>query len=53
MISYLLPTRNRPSTLRATLAAIGGLPDEAHESVGGAEVIVVDNASQPPVALPG
>lgn len=52
MISYLLPTRNRPSALRATLAAIGGLPDEAHESVGGAEVIVIDNASQPPVALP-
>ncbi|MHC4447681.1 MAG: glycosyltransferase family 2 protein, partial [Planctomycetota bacterium] len=52
MISYLLPTRNRPSALRATLAAIGGLPRAAHESVGGAEVIVVDNASRPPVALP-
>ena len=48
MISYLLPTRNRPRVLEATLAALGGLPDHA----GRAEVILVDNASEPPVRAP-
>jgi len=38
-VSYVIPTHNRPSELRTTLAAIGRL--EAHD----AEVIVVDNAS--------
>lgn len=44
MISYVLPTRNRPERLAQTLEAIGRLP--AHDRVGGAEVIVVDNASE-------
>ncbi len=39
MIAYVMPTRDRPDELRATLAALGSLPP--HE----AEVIVVDNAS--------
>lgn len=43
MISYVLPTRNRPLRLVKTLDAIGQLP--AHDRVGGAEVVVVDNAS--------
>jgi len=44
MISYVLPTRDRPDRLTATLEAIAALGD--HASVGGAEVVVVDNASQ-------
>jgi len=52
MITYLLPTRNRPGALWQTLAALGALPYEQHEAVGGAEVIVVDNASHPSVKLP-
>jgi GT2 family glycosyltransferase len=52
MISYLLPTRNRPEALSATLDALGDLSVHAHERVGGAEVIVVDNESDPPVELP-
>jgi len=52
VISYVLPTRNRPDALARTLAAIGSLPPAAHEPVGGAEVVVVDNASVPPAAAP-
>jgi GT2 family glycosyltransferase len=52
MISYLLPTRNRPGTLRATLETIGRLEPDAHEAVGGAQVVVVDNASEPSVVVP-
>lgn len=47
MISYVLPTRNRPDVLRATLRAIERLGPHP----GGAEVIVVDNASGVPVRL--
>ena len=49
MISYLLPTHNRPRALWQTLAALGALSCDAHE---GAEVLVVDNASRPAVKLP-
>ncbi len=49
MISYLLPTHNRPRALWQTLAALGTLPCDAHD---GAEVIVIDNASRPAVTLP-
>jgi len=52
MISYLLPSRNRPDRLASTLRAIGRLSAAAHEPVGGAEVIVVDDASDPPVEVP-
>jgi GT2 family glycosyltransferase len=52
MITYLLPTHNRPGALWQTLAALGALPYERHQAAGGAEVIVVDNASRPPVKLP-
>ena len=52
MISYLLPTHNRPERLRQTLDAIARLERAGHESIGGAEVIVIDNASEPPVTLP-
>lgn len=46
MISYVLPTRDRPEILRATLRALGSLPSHA------AEVVVVDNASQTPPCVP-
>jgi GT2 family glycosyltransferase len=49
MISYLLPTRNRPDRLAATLAALGRLSVAAHGPAGGAEVLVVDDASAVPV----
>ena len=49
MIAYVLPTHNRPQRLEATLAAIGSLADPS--PFGGAEVIVVDNASEDPPKL--
>lgn len=50
MISYILPTRNRPLVLAQTLKALNALPD--HRLVGGAEVIIVDNASDTPAVGP-
>src|SRR5688572_407217 len=50
MISYVLPTRDRPEVLARTLAALGALA--GHEAAGGAEVIVVDNASREPATGP-
>lgn len=50
MISYVIPTRNRPQRLKQTLGAIGLLGD--HAAAGGAEVIVVDNASEERAILP-
>ncbi len=52
MISYLLPTRNRPEPLRETLEALGCLCGPRHQQFGGAEVIVVDNDSSPPAICP-
>ncbi|MDY7109222.1 MAG: glycosyltransferase [Planctomycetota bacterium] len=49
MLSYLLPTRNRPERLAATLRAVGNLSAAAHEPMGGAEVIIVDDASETPI----
>ncbi len=51
MISYVIPTRDRQDQLMRTLEAIGRLGD--HAAVGGAEVIVADNASHPPAWAPG
>lgn len=50
MISYVICTRDRWERLAATLGALGRLGD--HAAVGGAEVIVVDNASREAVAAP-
>jgi GT2 family glycosyltransferase len=50
MISYIIPTRNRPEQLAQTLEAISRMGD--HRIVGGAEVIVVDNASEPAAWTP-
>lgn len=52
MLSYIIPTRNRPEMLLRTVEAVGRLSPDAHASAGGAEVIVVDNASDAPVRLP-
>ncbi|HZW09168.1 MAG TPA: glycosyltransferase [Phycisphaerales bacterium] len=48
MISFVIPTRNRPERLSATLDALGKL------TLGrSAEVILADNASDEPVCAPG
>lgn len=46
MISYIIPTRNRPDDLARTLARIGSLPEHEPDGVEPAEVVVVDNASR-------
>jgi len=50
MITYVIPTRNRPDVLRQTLRGIEALGD--HARAGGAEIIVVDNASEPAAKVP-
>lgn len=50
MITYIIPTRNRPDQLAHTLDAISRLG--SHAAAGGAEVIVADNASSPPAWTP-
>lgn len=50
MLSYVLPTRNRPERLQRTLAALGRLDARVHDRIGGREVIVIDNASDAPTA---
>ena len=52
MISYILPTHNRPDRLAKSLARIGQLCADDHAQFGGAEVIIVDNASDAPPTLP-
>ncbi len=47
MISFVIPTRDRPEQLAQTLAALGRLGPLA--ALGGAEVLIVDNASVTPV----
>ncbi|MFT5423201.1 MAG: N-acetylglucosaminyl-diphospho-decaprenol L-rhamnosyltransferase [Phycisphaerales bacterium] len=49
MISFVLPTRDRPAELSQTLAAIAELPNTADQRH---ELIVVDNASAKPVQCP-
>ncbi|MBL8962784.1 MAG: glycosyltransferase [Phycisphaeraceae bacterium] len=51
MITYVLPTHERHDRLASTLRAIGDLGP--HREVGGAEVIIVDNASPTPAVAPG
>ncbi len=45
-ISFVIVTRDRPEELRLTLAALGALDGGAMAAAGGAEVVVVDNASR-------
>lgn len=53
MLSYVLPTRNRPDDLARTLREIGRLDPAGHDRLGGAEVVVVDDASDEPARSPG
>lgn len=46
MISYIIPTRNRPRELALTLAHLAALPHHT------AEVIIADNAGDPPARSP-
>lgn len=50
MISYVIPTRDRPERLRETLGRLSALGD--HASVGGGEVVIVDNDSRERLVLP-
>jgi GT2 family glycosyltransferase len=54
VITYILPTRDRPERLALTLAALGSLRGHPEAAPGRpeAEVIVVDNASRFPPVLP-
>ena len=52
MISYILPTHNRPDRLAKSLTRIGRLSADDHAQLGGAEVVIVDNASYVPPTLP-
>jgi hypothetical protein len=51
MIAYVFPTRDRHDDVRRTLLAIEALG--SHATVGGAEVIIADNAGAIPLDLPG
>lgn len=51
MISFVLPTRDRPARLRQTLLALGRLRHESGAALE-AEVVVVDNASREARVLP-
>lgn len=50
MITYIIPTRDRPERLLQTLEALALLGD--HANFGGAQVIVVDNASRRTPTVP-
>lgn len=50
--TLIIPTRNRPDELARTLEAIGALDAAPIFHAGGAEVIVADNASDPPADVP-
>ncbi|MHC4909517.1 MAG: glycosyltransferase family 2 protein [Planctomycetota bacterium] len=52
MISYIIPTRNRPAILASTIDALARLSREDHQAIGGGEVLVIDNGSHPPMRLP-
>lgn len=52
MISYIIPTRDRPEQLALTLSVMGRLSAADHERSGGGEIIVVDNASRFVPVLP-
>lgn len=50
MISYIIPTRDRPERLALTLSALGALRGHYPDNPG--EVILIDNASQFPPTPP-
>ena len=52
MISYIIPTRNRPERLAQTLAVLGALRGHEEGPGGPGEVVIVDNAGRVPLDLP-
>ncbi len=52
MITYILPTRDRPERLTLTLAALGALKGHPTSPEGPGEVLIVDNASKFPATAP-
>lgn len=52
LASFIIPTHNRHDDLTRTLDALGALDADAIAAAGGAEAIVVDNASTTPVRTP-
>lgn len=52
MISYILPTHNRPGRLELTLAQINKLPTEDLAPLGGGEIVIVDNATVSTIKVP-
>lgn len=52
VISYIIPTHDRPEQLALTLSVMGRLSGADHERCGGGEIIVVDNASRFVPVLP-
>ncbi|MCH8824441.1 MAG: glycosyltransferase [Planctomycetes bacterium] len=52
MISYILPTHNRPGRLKLTLAQINKLPTEDLAPLGGGEIVIVDNATVSTIKVP-
>jgi hypothetical protein len=53
MITYILPTRDRPERLALTLAALGSLKGHPGSAPGDpGEVLIVDNASKFPATAP-
>lgn len=52
MLTFVIPTRDRPSQLARTLREIERLGSEPFEPLGGAEIIIADNRSKFPVTAP-
>lgn len=52
MISYILPTHNRPGRLELTLAQINKLLAEDLAPLGGGEIVIVDNATVSTIKVP-
>ncbi len=51
MLSIVIPTKDRHAELKHTLARLAALGAHAFDPIGGAELIVVDNASATPVLV--
>lgn len=52
MITYVMPTRNRPAELARSLEALEALGRLGGHAPGAAEVLIADNASDPPAQAP-
>jgi GT2 family glycosyltransferase len=52
VISFIVPTHDRPQRLAQTLTALADLAQTRPSNLLAVEIIVVDNASSPPVTVP-